>query len=752
MTDIKLTKKNVTIKLTQTGRNGVNGTDGEGVPAGGTTNQILAKHSNADNDTEWVDPAAGGAVDSVNGQTGVVVIDKDDIGLSNVNNTSDANKPISSATQSALNSKVDTADLADVATSGDYNDLSNKPTIPSVPVISVNTKTGAVVLNKSDIGLSAVDNTSDVSKPISILTQNALNGKANSDDLATVATTGSYNDLLDQPSVTSVYDAIVPDDYATLSDALAESSNGDSIFIKPGTYTEVGGTFSLADITIHGSGSATTILTLSNNLTLSGNNLTLKEFTIDTNSGKAFTLSGQFNLVEGCYVKNGTIAGFFTSGLYASIIASKFEASSANGRVSIGIRNRVTGNHFIVPHDGSGGIELNQSVSFSGNFVYAFAQVNSGGPLIHTVGEHCTISGNSFFCRLGEAISMDYRCAFTGNAVFQGGGNVVTAIDGDIVSGNTIYLGYQGSGVFMNGTTPGFSAVVTGNNISSVGSAPASQVPQTGQIGVIVGTGQDKAVISGNSFAGFEIGVQISSAAEDSSVISNAFTFCGTGIVNSGTNTIIQDNQGSTNDPLIRSVIAGTNVTVDDTDPFNVIINASGGSGGVNELVGDGTFINAYLPDPDEQPGVWNIDFQGADIATFNASKLLSTDLDASSFSTISDGDTMLYDHLIGWQASPVLSSKANDDEVVHLSGSETVTGAKAFDSTVTLNSGSAIASNTSSGVKIATAASQKLGFWNASPIVQPSAIPDSTGTALSNQSAVNAVLAALRAAGLIAT
>lgn len=46
----------------------------------------------------------GGAVDSVNGKTGVVTITKSDIGLSNINNTSDLNKPISTATQNSLNS------------------------------------------------------------------------------------------------------------------------------------------------------------------------------------------------------------------------------------------------------------------------------------------------------------------------------------------------------------------------------------------------------------------------------------------------------------------------------------------------------------------------------------------------------------------------------------------------------------------------------------------------------------------------
>lgn len=47
------------------------------------------------------------AVTSVAGRTGAVVLTKADVGLSNVSNTSDANKPISTATQSALNNKVD---------------------------------------------------------------------------------------------------------------------------------------------------------------------------------------------------------------------------------------------------------------------------------------------------------------------------------------------------------------------------------------------------------------------------------------------------------------------------------------------------------------------------------------------------------------------------------------------------------------------------------------------------------------------
>ncbi len=45
-------------------------------------------------------------VDSVAGKTGVVSLDKSDVGLGNVNNTTDLNKPISTATQTALDGKV----------------------------------------------------------------------------------------------------------------------------------------------------------------------------------------------------------------------------------------------------------------------------------------------------------------------------------------------------------------------------------------------------------------------------------------------------------------------------------------------------------------------------------------------------------------------------------------------------------------------------------------------------------------------
>ena len=86
--DVQLTIESTEIDVTLSG---IKGDTGQGLAAGGTTGQLLRKTSNADFDTSWV------------------TADKSLVGLSNVDNTSDANKPISTATQTALDLKLNTS-------------------------------------------------------------------------------------------------------------------------------------------------------------------------------------------------------------------------------------------------------------------------------------------------------------------------------------------------------------------------------------------------------------------------------------------------------------------------------------------------------------------------------------------------------------------------------------------------------------------------------------------------------------------
>ena len=60
-----------------------------------------------DETNAWINSTEQGVVISVNGRTGEVILTKTDVGLSNVDNTSDIDKPISTAQQAALDAKAD---------------------------------------------------------------------------------------------------------------------------------------------------------------------------------------------------------------------------------------------------------------------------------------------------------------------------------------------------------------------------------------------------------------------------------------------------------------------------------------------------------------------------------------------------------------------------------------------------------------------------------------------------------------------
>ena len=87
-----------------------------------------------------------------NGENTNVTLTKSDIDLGNVDNTSDANKPISNATQQALDNKV-----------------------AKTTKVNGYTLDKDIEILKSDVGLGNVDNTSDLNKPISNAVQAELN-------------------------------------------------------------------------------------------------------------------------------------------------------------------------------------------------------------------------------------------------------------------------------------------------------------------------------------------------------------------------------------------------------------------------------------------------------------------------------------------------------------------------------------------------------------------------------------------------
>lgn len=120
------------------------GITGAGVPVGGSVGQVVVK------------TGAGNYV------TGWTTINKTTLGLGDVDNTSDANKPVSTA-QAAANAAVQAYSIQ----RANHTGTQSASTITGLAAVATSG-------NKADVGLGNVDNTSDADKPISSATQSAL--------------------------------------------------------------------------------------------------------------------------------------------------------------------------------------------------------------------------------------------------------------------------------------------------------------------------------------------------------------------------------------------------------------------------------------------------------------------------------------------------------------------------------------------------------------------------------------------------
>ena len=204
--------------------------------------------------------------------------------------TSDTKYPSEKLTKSSLDNKVDKVNgkglstndftdtyknaidgLSDVASSGSYTDLTNKPSIPDSTSDLTNDSgfiTSSAISGKEDSSnkvTSWTSTTTDTHYPSEKLVKDSLddkvdkvNGKGLStndydntaknkvDNLATVATSGSYNDLSNKPTIPTVVDTIANGNTNAISsdavyDALAlkADSSGLSTVATSGSYNDL---------------------------------------------------------------------------------------------------------------------------------------------------------------------------------------------------------------------------------------------------------------------------------------------------------------------------------------------------------------------------------------------------------------------------------------------------------------------------------------------------------------------------------
>lgn len=171
-------------------------------------------------------------VTSVNSMTGDVILEKDDFGLGNVDNTSDEDKPISTATQTELDDKVDKVSGKGLSTE-DYTS-SEKTKLSGIEsgaqvntVASVNGDTGSVVIEKSDIGLGSVDNTSDSDKPVSDATQLELDKKVSKSGDEISGSIAIYDEIYDNSLI--------------IAKSKTVQNNGAVSYSSISTYAHLGG-------------------------------------------------------------------------------------------------------------------------------------------------------------------------------------------------------------------------------------------------------------------------------------------------------------------------------------------------------------------------------------------------------------------------------------------------------------------------------------------------------------------------------
>jgi hypothetical protein len=179
-----------------------------------TTNQVLKY-----NGTAWVNTSV--AASEVTGLATVATTGaaSDLTGLATVATTGAASDLTGLATVATTGAASDLTGLANVATSGSYADLSNTPTLGTAAALDVGTSANNVVQLNGSAQLPAVDGsnltgiTADVSTAsIGDLSDVSLVSAADGDALvydgtnwrdlalATVATTGDYDDLVNAPS------------------------------------------------------------------------------------------------------------------------------------------------------------------------------------------------------------------------------------------------------------------------------------------------------------------------------------------------------------------------------------------------------------------------------------------------------------------------------------------------------------------------------------------------------------------------
>ena len=164
------------------------------------------------------DGGGGGAVESVNGRVGQVMLDKTDVGLGVVDNTSDLDKPISTATQTALDAKGTAADVTALdgrVTTNEANIATNTSDISALQTASggntgdITALDGRVTANEGNIATNTANiatNTGNIGAKISEVSEDTTPQLGGELDVQNFAITSGVDNIQVAKDVVPVQD------------------------------------------------------------------------------------------------------------------------------------------------------------------------------------------------------------------------------------------------------------------------------------------------------------------------------------------------------------------------------------------------------------------------------------------------------------------------------------------------------------------------------------------------------------------
>jgi hypothetical protein len=295
---------------------------------------------------------------------------------------------------------------------------------PTAPVTSVATKTGAVTLDSSDVGLGNVDNTSDANKPVSTAQQTALDLKAN---------------LISPTLVTP---------------ALGTPSSG--------VVTNLTGT---ASININGTVGATTpstgaftTLSASTNVNAGGNNLSLT----NTNAGSSAQATIRF---INDTAEQGNISLNSSTYSFGTLVAN-----------AIGIRSYTAAGVYLTAENASGHIRLGIGATPSTIADFSSTGLAVTGALSSTTGANFATSSGAVGVGTASPSGKLQVVANTASAGLEDGFSVSNAID------SNCFLQCSGSAATDKRAVIGPS---TGTALAfQTGASERLRIDSTGNVGI----------------------------------------------------------------------------------------------------------------------------------------------------------------------------------------------------------------------------------------------------------------------------